>query len=223
MSATCLMYWVGSQKRWLKEYRGRSYSVSCRQLHCPPTKEASRRSANDWWLTKQGEINTALGEAKRHPAHIVEHYQAAIENHRLFSKWHRRYGDPAKAEQGEALIEFLNAALNEDDPPYPLPPERQKPIDLMMEVLGEDWLIWQERFAQIQREEKAEVAVPKENTVRGHIDDYLTSAKARYKIGTFNTLQTRLNTFRRWVDPLADIETLNELCRRPSRIEPFWP
>ena len=26
------MTWVGGQKRWIKEYRGKTYAVSCKQL-----------------------------------------------------------------------------------------------------------------------------------------------------------------------------------------------
>src|SRR5581483_8807540 len=51
------MTWVPSTKRWAKNYLGKSYSVSCRQLGCQPTKEASWKKANDWWEQKQAEID----------------------------------------------------------------------------------------------------------------------------------------------------------------------
>jgi integrase len=53
------MTWQASTKRWFKKYRGTIYAVSCRQLKCPPTKEASASAANDWWEAKQKEIDTA--------------------------------------------------------------------------------------------------------------------------------------------------------------------
>ncbi len=205
-----IMYWVSSQKRWLKEYRGKTYSRSAKQLGTAPTKEASRKAANDWWDKKQQEIDLALGAAKKHPAHITDHYETAIENWRLFAKWHRRYGELAKTEHAETFIEFLETALQENNPPYPLPPEQQKPIDLMTEVLGEDWIIWQERFRQIKHEEAAEQSVPKANTIRAHIDDYLVVRKAQNKPGSYDTFSTRLTTFRKWVDPLAPIDSINE-------------
>lgn len=214
-----MMSWVAHQRRWTKQYRGKTFSVSCRQLKCEPTKEASRVAANDWWASKQKEIDELLGQAKRHPVQLVDHYERAIEQHRLFAKWQRRYGDPAKAEKAETMVEFLKDQLTADDPPYPLPPQQQRPIDMMYEVLGEDDYedptVWYERFKQIKREEEGETSAPKENTIRAHVDDYLatrkTAARAENKLGTYNTIETRLNVFRRWVDPFAEITTLNEV------------
>jgi integrase len=213
------MSWVSKQHRWTKQYRGKTYSISCRQLQVEPTKEGSRVAANDWWASKQKEIDEQLGQAKKHPAHVVDHYEKAIEQHRLFAKWHRRYGDPIKAEKAEVMVEFLKETLTEDNPPYPLPPQQQKPIDMMYEVLGEndyeDPTVWYERFKQIKREEQADNAVPHENTIRAHIDDYLTLRKARViagknTLGTYDTFKGRLMTFRAWVDPFAPVENLNE-------------
>src|SRR5262245_49322808 len=53
------MTWVAGSKRWMKSYRGKSYAVSCAQLAVPPTKEASWRAANHWWLTKKAEVDAA--------------------------------------------------------------------------------------------------------------------------------------------------------------------
>jgi hypothetical protein len=59
------MTWVASQTRWLKEYQGKTYSVSCRQLSkwlgrpVPATKEGSWREANAWWDVKKAEIDAA--------------------------------------------------------------------------------------------------------------------------------------------------------------------
>jgi hypothetical protein len=35
------------------------YTVSCKQLGCPPTKEGSLAAANDWWEAKLKEIEAA--------------------------------------------------------------------------------------------------------------------------------------------------------------------
>jgi integrase len=43
------MTWVASSRRWRKLYRGKWYSVSCKQLRTEDTKEASWKAANDWW------------------------------------------------------------------------------------------------------------------------------------------------------------------------------
>ncbi len=45
-----------------EKVRGKMYSVSCRQLGTPPTKEASTSAANAWWLRKQAEIDRKASE-----------------------------------------------------------------------------------------------------------------------------------------------------------------
>jgi hypothetical protein len=33
------MTWQASTRRWFKKHKGKMYTVSCRQLGCPDTKE----------------------------------------------------------------------------------------------------------------------------------------------------------------------------------------
>jgi hypothetical protein len=35
------MTWQASTKRWFKKWKGKMYTVSCRHLNCPPTKDGS--------------------------------------------------------------------------------------------------------------------------------------------------------------------------------------
>lgn len=53
------MTWVKARARWMKEYRGKKYAVSCAQLKCPASKDASWLAANNWWTRKQQEIDAA--------------------------------------------------------------------------------------------------------------------------------------------------------------------
>lgn len=55
MANKYLMTWLPKTKRWKKRHRGRDYFVSCRQLETAPTKEASWRAANQWWLDQAKE------------------------------------------------------------------------------------------------------------------------------------------------------------------------
>jgi integrase len=41
----------------MKEYRGKKYAVSCRQLNAPESKEGSYMQANSWWANKKAEID----------------------------------------------------------------------------------------------------------------------------------------------------------------------
>src|SRR4051794_36511537 len=105
------MTWVPSAKRWAKNYRGKSYSVSCRQLGVPPTKEASWQAANEWWEGKLAE----LGETSRPPVHPLEDLV-----YRLL-KAGAAGGLLDQAERGRAaedLVTFLEAQAGErlDEP-----------------------------------------------------------------------------------------------------------
>jgi integrase len=51
------MTWVPESRRWRKLYKGKWYAISCRQLLCEDTKEASWKAANDWWARTQAEVD----------------------------------------------------------------------------------------------------------------------------------------------------------------------
>ena len=173
-----LMTWNKDQRRWFKKYRSKMYSVSTKQLGTHPTKQASRSAANAWWLEKQEEVDRRLGAAKRHPVHVTASYEIAKENHHLFAKWHRRYGDLEQAKKSEAILEWLDEALATDSPPFPLKKWQEDPLwDQWQDEMA--FGLWQERIRQIRREEANEIGVPRENTIRAHIDDYLGVRRAR--------------------------------------------
>ncbi len=69
MSRQYMMSWVAGTQRWAKNYRGKNYAVSCRQLRVSPTKEASWRAANAWWVAKKSELDAAdpPGPPEAHP------------------------------------------------------------------------------------------------------------------------------------------------------------
>jgi integrase len=61
------MTWVAGSRRWRKLYKGRWYSISCRQLGTQETKEASWKAANQWWERERDLADTApLTEEDRH-------------------------------------------------------------------------------------------------------------------------------------------------------------
>ena len=57
MARKLTMTWIASGRRWIKKYKGKMYAVSCRQLGCADSKEASAAAANEWWEAKQKEID----------------------------------------------------------------------------------------------------------------------------------------------------------------------
>ena len=72
MPRQLLMTYVPSQKRWTKHYRGTTYSVSCRQLGTAPSKEASWLAANNWWETKQAEVDAKDSAERETPEALAE-------------------------------------------------------------------------------------------------------------------------------------------------------
>src|SRR5271166_541050 len=59
MARKLVMTWIPAQRRWIKKHRGKMYSVSCRQLGCAESKEASAAAANAWWEGRLREIEAA--------------------------------------------------------------------------------------------------------------------------------------------------------------------
>src|SRR5712692_11734521 len=69
MPRTNFMSYVASQKRWIKQFQGKTYSVSCKQLGCATGKDASWVAANSWWEAKEAELNAqqATNNDRPHP------------------------------------------------------------------------------------------------------------------------------------------------------------
>jgi integrase len=220
MPAAEVMGWNSTQKRWYKRYRGKLYFVSPRQLKCEATKEASRQAANEWWDAKQQKVDTELGEAKRHPANVIQHYQEALENHRLYAKWQRKYeNSPTAAEKSETMMEWLQDSLASDDPPFPLSHWQYDPLhELRMQQKTDDVMgfniFWRDRYLTLKKEERHEQATPLETTIRAHIQDFLAlkkaQAQAKGKIGGFYSYKQWLMVFSNWVDPFAPIASIDE-------------
>jgi integrase len=83
------MTWSKQQKRWFKEYKGRKYAISPRQLGAPPTKEQSILAANSWWEAKRREIDLGGERADAPPppspapAASILHQLASLTNQNI--------------------------------------------------------------------------------------------------------------------------------------------
>lgn len=90
------MTWQASTRRWFKKHKGKMYTVSCRRLGCPDTKEGSAAAANAWWDAKLKEIEASLpGEDDR--------VSRAVQVSRLVRDFNR-LDDDARREAVEALL-----------------------------------------------------------------------------------------------------------------------
>lgn len=65
------MSWNRGQKRWEKMYRGHRLFVTTSSLSCPPTEEASRQAANDWFILKRSEIDGTEAKVSQQVAQLV--------------------------------------------------------------------------------------------------------------------------------------------------------
>jgi integrase len=204
-----LMGWVPSQKRWKKNYRGTSYWVSPRQLGCDRTRDASRSAANRWWEAKQAEIDAEISKAPPHPPQILDDYARAIENHRRYAAWNRRFGSVEEAAKSEKTIEILNEKLASSDPEFPLAKYYENPLHLILrDVPKEDqWITemqWIDRYRHLQIEEAKEQQdqAPTDDSTVTHIDAYLKLEYARHsarnKISAYYNRKQWLNCFRNW-------------------------
>src|SRR5438309_2182947 len=72
MPLTTRMTWEPATRRWRKRYRGKTYTVSCRALAAPETKEASAAAANAWWRAKKLEIDAGVADGHPHAEHLVD-------------------------------------------------------------------------------------------------------------------------------------------------------
>ena len=219
MPAPERMSWSKTQRRWYKRYRGKLHWISPRTLGCEPTREASRTAANKWWEAKQTEIDRTLGEARKLPSHVVEHYEEALERHRKFAAWQRRFGTPADALPSEHRMEILQGWLKKPDPPFPLSKTVADPLyeiekGLPLSDVADFRIFWDERFQVLRKVEGQEQATPQEQTVVHHIDGYLelrkAQAQAKGKLGSYLSFAQWLRVFADWIGPNSPLESLNE-------------
>jgi len=106
------MTWIPARRGWMKEYNGRKYAVSCRQLNAPESKEGSYQAANEWWTRKKAEIDAVPA-----PLPLAEHLAAGVK---------RIIGPQANLShfnaENEALRQLVTLMENRDqEPPDQLP------------------------------------------------------------------------------------------------------
>jgi hypothetical protein len=83
MPSPNVMTWEPVPRRWRKMYRGEVYTVSCRELDAPETKDGSRGQANEWWTAKRAEL-----DARPKPVKPILHpiIRAEMEERRVWAQ-----------------------------------------------------------------------------------------------------------------------------------------
>jgi integrase len=192
------MSWEPTRKRWWKQYRGRRYLVSCRQLGTRETKEASYQAANAWWLTKKIEIDG------QHPnAPLIREQERRLE-------WSELHG---RTDLIQGLLDRIAQLESDTDgsqsAPAPSPlahlrtEESAESFRRLCESMGKfspaaavvekamEERVWQERLSNSNRREP----VPDQNRSVAHqVELWLDDLKTRVAAGQYGPGELRGQT-----------------------------
>jgi hypothetical protein len=169
----------------MKEYKGKKYAVSCRQLNCPETKEASYPQANRWWAAKKAEIDGYV------PAPVLPGSPAAVGA--LLQTWAgQAFDTPEQA--AAALLDFMNHFKDK-----PLPPV------VVQAALGA------ERVEQLERGAANLLEAPQpppDRALNAQVDRWVQTQQAQVAAGNLtpdrcDNNRIALYHFRDWLGPVA--------------------
>lgn len=193
MARTLNMTYVPSQKRWTKWYRGKVFSVSCKQLGTSPGKEASWLAANSWWTAKQAELDAQEQQAKPDPkwTAIVTGLEAS--GVQVQSRADLFQGLAEILSRAEVPQAFINAVLGE---------QRTKQIDNTINGL----------FGTVEASRQ----------VGEQVESWLSVLRAsvqagNFKPGRFASYKTHIGKFRNWLGNDTAIDALTS-----AKVEEFW-
>jgi hypothetical protein len=88
MATNDSMTWVESQKRWMKGYNGKTYSVSCKQLGLVDgTEEETQQAATIWWQEKRRQIDGSGAVEPSQIATPVGYFVRGVLAAKIVVKW----------------------------------------------------------------------------------------------------------------------------------------
>jgi integrase len=228
-----LMTWIPGRRGWMKEYKGKKYAVSCRQLGAPETKEASRQQANAWWTAKKAELD-ARPRAKAQVS--LEDIAVAVLG--------KKQGETLELRDMLRLLRVRNAEREREEERREkarelyeideLPPEEpdagrrelSKYVALqLVEYLLEEGTIPEEvarhlpasRVAQLEGSVKGlrgESDAPPERTVKAQFDRWVETQQARVRAGSLSpdhadVRRVCLGYFASFLGESADVAVVN--------------
>jgi integrase len=191
------MTYVSNQKRWTKDYRGRIYSVSCKQLGCAPGKEASAPAMESWWDKKRAEVDAQAAqeeEAKGTPHPRSEAIVTAMEAQGLLSVTDTSQDASQKFRElfaqatarGEHLPDWLTEAVLG-------PAKVQRIKEGIAALMGEP--------------------LPADKTVGGNVTKWLDMLKLSVKqrmidVGRYDSYRRNIKLFENWLLADSDINVI---------------
>jgi integrase len=188
------MTWEPSKARWRKMYKGKVHTISCATLGCPPSKVASYKAANDWWVAKRAEIDGRTPV----PIHPHDSVMRQISDRLAWAQGHGR-ADIARACR-------MNLEMLEGDR------ENDLGASIAYTLLGgqESQSVWEERLSQSK-----ESPVPADRTIAGQVSRWVELQKARASAGEIVPAEAEnrrhaIAYFETWVGRDLTLDTIDE-------------
>lgn len=198
-----LMSWIPRRKGWMKNYRGKRYAVSCRQLGCAATKEASRDAANAWWEATKFDLDSATPAPKPNQ----REYQEYISIYRRQAQWCSMHLGESPDYQvvmrsATAEADRLQSILDTAKEPPPIG-RWERPL---ANLSDEGRAIWHDRIKHIRQ-------APKDKTIRYHADRWLEKQQTRARSGEitsdrYSSYKYAIDHVVTWADESSPIDTI---------------
>jgi hypothetical protein len=226
------MTWVPKNRLWRKVYRGKPYTISCRQLRQlgyefrEDNKADSYLAANSWWARKEHELEAERRKTERQPTAMEqlalafgnvpqEQWQEALRNCDETSQMVIPGETPLDPDVhpinplNVSLLLFMNRVLMSGEPVPEhlaklLPPARtQQVLEGVKSIRGE-------------------VAAPPERTVAAYADSWIKLKQDKVGVGhltpgRFESLRIYLGYFRDFVGATASAESMDA-----SKVQGFY-
>ena len=202
MAAKELMGWNADQKRWFKKYRGKMHAVSCRQLGSPPTKDASRQAANEWWEAREKELGIEVEPAPIDPAI----YRQSIEPVEKMIAWWSFMGNTGVAEALQRNLANTRLKIMRGEE---LTLAEAQPINTVYHVDSAPE-VWKDRFRTLEHQKKK---VAKDRTISAHIKTWLEHKQTQalagvLSVGRWGAAKSHLVHFEAWIGGETSIDAI---------------
>lgn len=208
------MYWDKKNRRWMVQYRGKNYAVSCRQLGCEKTKEASQSAAREWWGEKRAQVDLEAGGNHPH----AESYDKILRTIGEMTQWAEDHCESETASRLRNQAERLrNAQRSTLDPPWMIINENDifslsnaqaSPEDFMIPSSGNHGrLIWQDRLGHA-------ATIPQPKTIEHNVEKFLSQKEGEVEnreltAGRFDNIRRALDEFMSFFGRTRSLSNIN--------------
>jgi integrase len=215
VSGRSQMTWEPKPRRWRKIYKGKLFTVSCKELNAPETKEGSYQAANLWWQARRAGID---GIRPEHP------HQDALDILNFRRDWSRQND---RAEEAELWSKRIEEVHEMPETAYPFAaivspivakrldyiqraggtiPAHMDPLDVEFQV--GDGKLW-------DRREKEEKIIPADKTVAGLVKAWLTNKEVEMRAGQlapkrYDNLKYEMRSIEIAIGPMRSAESIDE-------------